>query len=120
VLKFSQNLIEELKPRAITRDLDWGVPIPLPGLERPHRQAHLRLVRRRHRLPVGVGGVGPAQRRPRGLAPVLVTGRDGRYFMGKDNVVFHSVIWPAILLGASGKPEGQPGRSASWSCRARW
>jgi methionyl-tRNA synthetase len=31
------------------------------------------------------------------------------YFMGKDNVVFHSVIWPAILLGASGRPEGAPG-----------
>jgi methionyl-tRNA synthetase len=29
--------------------------------------------------------------------------------MGKDNVVFHSVIWPAILLGASGKPAGTPG-----------
>jgi methionyl-tRNA synthetase len=34
---------------------------------------------------------------------------DARYFMGKDNVVFHSVIWPAILLGASGKPAGVPG-----------
>jgi methionyl-tRNA synthetase len=34
---------------------------------------------------------------------------DARYFMGKDNVVFHSVIWPAILLGASGKPAGTPG-----------
>src|ERR687894_1519956 len=31
VLKFSQNLLEELKPRAITRDLDWGVPVPLDG-----------------------------------------------------------------------------------------
>ena len=30
VLKFSQNLLGDLKPRAITRDLDWGVPIPLP------------------------------------------------------------------------------------------
>ena len=31
VLKFSANLVEDLKPRAITRDLDWGVPIPLDG-----------------------------------------------------------------------------------------
>ena len=31
VLKFSENLIAELKPRAITRDIDWGVPIPLDG-----------------------------------------------------------------------------------------
>src|SRR4051794_30098672 len=33
VLKFSMNLVEELRPRAISRDLDWGVPIPLPGWE---------------------------------------------------------------------------------------
>src|SRR5260370_448938 len=31
VLKFSLNLLSELQPRAITRDLDWGVPIPLDG-----------------------------------------------------------------------------------------
>src|ERR1700734_2154363 len=31
VLKFSLNLLGELQPRAITRDLDWGVPIPLAG-----------------------------------------------------------------------------------------
>jgi methionyl-tRNA synthetase len=31
VLKFSMNLVADLKPRAISRDLDWGVPIPLPG-----------------------------------------------------------------------------------------
>ena len=31
MLKFSQNLLDDLKPRAITRDLDWGVPIPLDG-----------------------------------------------------------------------------------------
>ena len=31
VLKFATNLVDDLKPRAITRDLDWGVPIPLDG-----------------------------------------------------------------------------------------
>src|SRR5213082_665365 len=31
VLKFSQNLLADLRPRAISRDLDWGVPIPLDG-----------------------------------------------------------------------------------------
>ena len=30
---FSLISSRELKPRAITRDLDWGVPIPLPGFE---------------------------------------------------------------------------------------
>ena len=31
VLKFARNLLDDLHPRAITRDLDWGVPIPLDG-----------------------------------------------------------------------------------------
>src|SRR6201995_4826786 len=28
VIKFSMNLLEDMRPRAITRDLDWGVPVP--------------------------------------------------------------------------------------------
>ena len=31
MLKFSLNLLDDLRPRAITRDLDWGVPVPLDG-----------------------------------------------------------------------------------------
>ena len=33
------------------------------------------------------------------------------YFMGKDNIAFHSVIWPALLLGQNGQGEhgGSPG-----------
>ena len=35
----------------------------------------------------------------------------GYYFMGKDNIVFHSVIWPALLLGQNGAGDhgGTPG-----------
>ena len=35
VLKFSRNLLDDLQPRAITRDLDWGVPVPLDGWDEP-------------------------------------------------------------------------------------
>src|SRR5699024_9464845 len=31
VLKFSLNLLEDIRPRAMSRDIDWGVPIPLDG-----------------------------------------------------------------------------------------
>ena len=42
VLKFSANLVEDLKPRAITRDLDWGVPIPLDGWrDRPMKRLYV-------------------------------------------------------------------------------
>ena len=31
VLKFSLNLLDDVRPRAMTRDIDWGIPVPLPG-----------------------------------------------------------------------------------------
>ena len=71
VLKFSLNLLDDLQPRAITRDLDWGVPVPLRRLAGPAGQADLRLVRRGDRVPVRVDRVGPAQRRPGRLAGLV-------------------------------------------------
>src|ERR1700716_93937 len=42
VRNFSLNYIANLKPRAITRDIDWGVPIPLPGWEdRPDKRMYV-------------------------------------------------------------------------------
>ena len=88
---------------AITRDLDWGVPIPLDGWESRTDKRIYVLVRRGDRLPVGVGRVGPPHRRPRRGGSGGATRRPGHYyFMGKDNIVFHSVIWPSILLGYDG------------------
>ena len=57
VIKFSQNILKEIRPRAMTRDIDWGIPVP--GLGGPADQAALRLVRRGHRLPLGLDRVGP-------------------------------------------------------------
>ena len=33
VIKFSQNILKEIRPRAMTRDIDWGIPIPRDGWE---------------------------------------------------------------------------------------
>ena len=55
----------------MTRDIDWGIPVPLDGLARQPHQAALRLVRRGRRLPLGVGGVGAPHRRPGALAGVV-------------------------------------------------
>jgi methionyl-tRNA synthetase len=110
VLAFSKNLVDDLKPRAITRDLDWGVPVPLPGWQD----------RGDKRLYVWFDAVigylsASVEWARRSGDPEAWRGwwqdpsAESFYFMGKDNVVFHSVIWPAILLGASGKPHGTPG-----------
>ena len=110
VLKFSQNLLQDLRPRAISRDLDWGVPIPLPGWSgRDDKRLYVWFDAVIGYLSASVEW---ARRTgdPDAWRPFWQGGSaESCYFMGKDNVVFHSVIWPAILLGASGQPTGSPG-----------
>ncbi|MCW2599565.1 MAG: methionyl-tRNA synthetase [Frankiales bacterium] len=110
VLKFSTNLLDDLRPRAISRDLDWGVPIPLPGWsDREDKRLYVWFDAVIGYLSASVEW---ARRtgNPDAWRGFWQGGEgDSYYFMGKDNVVFHSVIWPAILLGASGQPAGSPG-----------
>ena len=102
VLKFAANLVDDLKPRAITRDLDWGVPVPARRLARPADEAALRLVRRGDRLPVGVGRVGPARAGPGRLEAVV--DRPGR---------------PGLLLHGQGQHRLPLGDLAGAAARAR-
>ncbi|GAB2587841.1 methionine--tRNA ligase [Microlunatus antarcticus] len=112
VLKFSENLIAELKPRAITRDIDWGVPIPLDGWrDQPMKRLYVW-------FDAVIGYLSAAiEWAKRSGDPEAWrqwwTDPEARsyYFMGKDNIVFHSVIWPGILLGQNGEGDhgGEPG-----------
>jgi methionyl-tRNA synthetase len=107
VLKYSSNLVEEMRPRAISRDLDWGVPIPLDGWsDLPNKKLYVWFD-----AVIGYLSASIEWSRRTGGAweEFWRDGAESYYFMGKDNVVFHSVIWPAILLGASGRPAGTPG-----------
>ena len=71
VIRFSQNILKEIRPRAMTRDIDWGIAVPARRLAgQPHQEA-LRVVRRGHRLPLGLDRVGTPHRRPRRVAPVV-------------------------------------------------
>ncbi|GAB1515405.1 methionine--tRNA ligase [Actinophytocola sp. KF-1] len=112
VLKFSQNLLEDLKPRAITRDLDWGVPIPLDGWrDKPMKRFYVWFD-----AVIGYLSASVEWARRSGNDDAwqeFWTNPDaqGYYFMGKDNIVFHSLIWPALLLGQNGAGDkgGEPG-----------
>ncbi|GAA4863101.1 methionine--tRNA ligase [Pseudonocardia benzenivorans] len=112
VLKFSANLVEDLKPRAITRDLDWGVPIPLDGWrDQPMKRLYVWFDAVIGYLSASVEW---ARRSPDPDAWKqwwTDPSAEGYYFMGKDNIVFHSVIWPALLLGQNGAGDrgGEPG-----------
>jgi methionyl-tRNA synthetase len=116
VLRFSRNLVDDLQPRAITRDLDWGVPIPLDGWrDRTDKRIYVWFDAVIGYLSASIewarrSGDPEAWRR---WWSADGDGKDaiGYYFMGKDNIVFHSVIWPALLLGYSGEGDkgGEPG-----------
>jgi len=100
VQRFSLNFVKELKPRAITRDLDWGVPIPVPGYEElPDKRIYVWFDAVIGYLSAAVewaaNSGGPDAWRTWWQNPRS----EHYYFMGKDNIVFHTVIWPSILLG---------------------
>jgi methionyl-tRNA synthetase len=115
VLKFSRNLIDDLQPRAITRDLDWGVPIPLDGWrDRPDKRIYVWFDAVIGYLSASIEWArrsGDPEAWRRWWQPAEDGDAASYYFMGKDNIVFHSVIWPSILLGYDGKGErdGKPG-----------
>jgi methionyl-tRNA synthetase len=104
VLKFSQNLLEDLRPRAITRDLDWGVPVPLDGWrDQPMKRLYVWFDAVIGYLSASVEWARRAGRPDAWQQWWIDPEARGYYFMGKDNIVFHTVIWPGILLGHNGE-----------------
>src|SRR5690242_11178502 len=112
VIRFSQNILKEIRPRAMTRDIDWGIPVPLDGWrENPTKRLYVWFDAVIGYLSASVEwarrtGDPDAWRQwwndPQALS---------YYFMGKDNIVFHSQIWPAELLAYDGRGDrgGEPG-----------
>jgi len=111
VLNFSQNLIKDLRPRAITRDLDWGVPIPLDGWsDQPMKRFYVWFDAVIGYLSASVEWARRSGN-PDAWKEFWTGDAQGYYFMGKDNIVFHSLIWPSLLLGQNGAGDkgGEPG-----------
>ncbi|WP_084128930.1 methionine--tRNA ligase [Demequina sp. NBRC 110055] len=104
VLNFSRNLLADVRPRAMTRDIDWGIPIPLPGWEdNPAKRLYVWFDAVIGYLSASIEwarreGEPDAWRQWWNDPETL-----SYYFMGKDNITFHSQIWPAELLAANGR-----------------
>ncbi|MEE9325261.1 MAG: methionine--tRNA ligase [Dehalococcoidia bacterium] len=97
VLNFTINFISEgLKDRAITRDLDWGVPVPLPGFEDKRIYVWFEAV-------IGYLSASIEWAKAQGDEERWRDFWHGEaktyYFIGKDNIPFHAIIWPAMLMG---------------------
>jgi methionyl-tRNA synthetase len=104
VLKYSANLISELRARPVTRDLDWGIPIPVEGWsDQAMKRIYVWFDAVVGYLSASVEWArrsgDPEAWRQWWQNPDAAS----YYFMGKDNITFHSVIWPAMLLGANGQ-----------------
>ncbi|HYM97086.1 MAG TPA: methionine--tRNA ligase, partial [Candidatus Sulfotelmatobacter sp.] len=100
VRKYSLEFVRNLKPRAITRDLDWGVPVPLPGWEdNPHKKIYVWFDAVIGYLSASIEWA--TQRGEPDSWKDWWQNPDARhyYVMGKDNITFHTVMWPAILIG---------------------
>jgi methionyl-tRNA synthetase len=100
VRKYSLEFVRNLKPRAITRDLDWGVPVPLPGwADNPHKKIYVWFDAVIGYLSASIEW---AQQRNMPEEWKMWWQNDQAwhyYVMGKDNITFHTLLWPAILMG---------------------
>jgi methionyl-tRNA synthetase len=111
VLNFSLNLLDDLQPRAITRDLDWGVPVPLDGWrDRNDKRIYVWFDAVIGYLSASIEWARRAGDPDAWRAWWNDESAEAYYFMGKDNIVFHAEIWPAMLLGYAG--HGAKGGSA--------
>ncbi len=100
VLNFTlRYLTEGLRDRAITRDIEWGIPVPLPGYEKKRIYVWFEAV-------IGYLSASKEWAQSRGEHEQWRKFWEGDaksyYFIGKDNIVFHTIIWPAMLMGYDG------------------
>jgi len=111
VRSMSKNWLDMgLRPRAVTRDIEWGIEIPLDGDEWSSKRVYVwfeavqgyytcaRIWAERYAAPAGHSEGNNAWENwwkvpNEGVSPRHI------YFMGKDNIPFHTIIWPAILMG---------------------
>ncbi len=101
VKSFTTNWLKDgLNDRAITRDMDWGVPVPVDGWDDKVIYVWFDAV---------IGYLSASKEYSKIIGkPDYWKGfwEDPEvrhyYFLGKDNIPFHSIIWPAILMGYGG------------------
>lgn len=97
VINFARNLLATgLLPRAITRDIDWGVDVPAEGFEDKVIYVWFDAVIGYLSATIEWAQLNGDENRWREWWQ-----GDGRayYFMAKDNIWFHTIIWPSMLLG---------------------
>ncbi len=100
VITFARNMVDDLRGRPSTRDIKWGIPVPLEGWDDKRLYVWFEAV-------IGYFSASVEWAHNIGQPDAW---KDWWYndackiynFIGKDNIPFHTVIWPAELIGVSG------------------
>jgi methionyl-tRNA synthetase len=101
VLNFARNFVAQgLIGRAVTRDMDWGIDVPVPGYAGKVLYVWFEAV-------IGYLSATIEWARNNGQPDAWRNwwhnpAARAVYFIGKDNIPFHAIFWPAQLLGARG------------------
>jgi len=101
VLNFCRGWFGEgLRDRSVTRDLSWGVPVPVEGFENKVLYVW---------FDAPIGYISATKEWAEKIGQPnrwkdYWQNDDTRliHFIGKDNIVFHAIVWPAILMGRGG------------------
>lgn len=108
VVGFTLNWIREgLHARSYTRDLEWGVPIPLPGYESSGKRIYVWFDAVKGYLSATMEWARLKGEPDAWKEWWLQEEGEPRpsksyYFIGKDNITFHTIIWPSMLIGYGG------------------
>jgi methionyl-tRNA synthetase len=108
VANFTRNYVRSgLQMRAVTRDMEWGIPVPMEGFEDKVIYVWFEAV---------IGYLSASIEwakncgQPEKWKEWWYEPSRSYYFIAKDNIPFHTVIWPAILMGTSRLYENDHGR----------
>jgi methionyl-tRNA synthetase len=100
VINFALGVLEQgLHDRAITRDLEWGIPIPVEGYE--GKRIYVWFENVIGYLSAAIEWAERAGQPERWRDFWQDPQAKSYYFMGKDNIWFHTLSWPAQLMGYS-------------------
>lgn len=99
VVHFIKNYIGDLHPRAITRDMSWGIPVPLVGSEAENKVLYVWFD-----APIGYISATKEWAQNKGTPERwkdywLDPETQLVQFIGKDNIPFHASIFPAMIMG---------------------
>lgn len=97
VINFVKGYINDLRPRAITRDMTWGIPLPLPNTEGKVLYVWFD-------APIGYISASMEWAQKEGDSEKWKKywcDPETKYvsFIGKDNITFHATIFPAMTMG---------------------